>query len=104
MLACGFLDGATLVRYGLFLGLALAPRARIDRPRQMRNLCPLRADLSFLRFRVRIHSTTCDRRRRSQLFTRTGHWNHKLPCLLGDEISGRARRHAFGVFLLDGDH
>ena len=40
---------------------------------------------------------------RSQLFTRSGHWDHKLAVLLGDEISHRARR-AFGAFLIDRDH
>ena len=52
---------------------------------------------------VGIHSTILNRGRPSQLFTRSGHWDHKLAVLLGDEISHRARR-AFGVFLIDRDH
>lgn len=50
-----------------------------------------------------IHSTILNRRRPSQLFTRSGDWDHKLAVLLGDEISARGRR-AFGVFLIDRDH
>lgn len=55
MLARRLLDRATLGRDALLVGLALTSRPIINRPRQMRNLWPLGAYLSLLRFRVRIH-------------------------------------------------
>jgi hypothetical protein len=73
-------------------------------PWPMRNFRALRADFAFPRLGVGIHPTILDRRRPSQLFTRSGHWDHKLAVLLGDEISARARRRAFGAFLINGDH
>src|SRR6476659_6476204 len=66
------------------------------------SVCPSMS-LAFPQLGVGIHSTILNRRRPSQLFTRSGHWDHKRAVLLGDEISHRARR-AFGVFLIDRDH
>ena len=55
MAARGLFDGTPLGRDGFPLRLSLFPGASIDAPRQMRNLRPLRAYLSLLRLRIRIH-------------------------------------------------
>ncbi len=56
MPARGFLDGATLSRNGLLLGLPLLSRPRFHGARQMRNLWAPGADFFLLRVGVRLHA------------------------------------------------
>jgi hypothetical protein len=55
MPARGFFNGAPFRRDCFLFSPSLGAAPRINMSRQVRNLWPTRSDLSFIRFRVRIH-------------------------------------------------